>query len=201
MKDTTMSTLSEIWLPVEGLEDLYEVSNMGRVRSLDRVVTSTSKNGVLFKRVYKGRVIKQQKDSRGLYWTVSVSRKCCLKTLLTHILVAKAFVPNPNNLPEVNHKDCDPANNIWTNLEWCDRKYNVNYADARIKQKKKVSKPVLLLTKHGILLREFSSRVEAAKQTGVSTHTISKICLGQTKNSKLPFIFKYKLNQLYLYEN
>ncbi len=182
----------EVWLPVENWEDLYEVSNKGRLKSLDRVVVSTNHNGTTFKRKYKGKILKQQKDSKGRYWMVQFSRKGQKRDYLSHILVAKAFIPNPHNLPCVNHKDCDTSNNCVENLEWCTYEYNVNYADAREKQKVRIVKPVLLLTKHGIYLHEWPSRIEASKQTGIPTSTIGYWCNNGCK--KLPFIWKYKQN-------
>lgn len=103
----------EEWKPIEGFEGLYEVSNMGRIRSLN----------------YKCRReihIMKTNDARP-YTTVGVHLNGKCVNLLVHREVAKAFIPNPGNLPQVNHKDEDKRNNRVDNLEWCDAKYNVNY--------------------------------------------------------------------------
>lgn len=103
----------EIWKDVVGYEGLYQVSNLGRVRSLPRYSTS-------------GKILKYQLDRYG-YYRVCLSKhnKNTLKQI--HRLVAQAFIPNPNNLSFVNHKDEDSTNNKVTNLEWCTHEYNCNY--------------------------------------------------------------------------
>ena len=116
----------EIWKPVVGYEGLYEVSNLGRVRSLDRY---DSRN-----HFRKGRIMKQSYCSKG-YLTIDLCLNRKNKKCLVHRLIAQAFIPNPDNLPEINHKDEDKTNNSVENLEWCDRSYNNTYGTARIRAK------------------------------------------------------------------
>ena len=108
--------IEEIWRPIEGYEGLYEVSNLGRVRSLDR----------FYYRLHKGKVLSPTKDRYG-YLTVTLNCNGKSKTIKIHRLVAQAFLPNPDNLPQVNHKDEVKSNNCVDNLEWCSAKYNVNF--------------------------------------------------------------------------
>ena len=108
----------EEWRPIKGYEGLYEVSNTGRVRSLDRY---DSNNHFL-----KGRILKLY-TRKGGYLFVQLHLNGKGKNYLVHRLVAIAFIPNPDNLPEVNHLDEDKTNNRVENLEFCDRKYNINY--------------------------------------------------------------------------
>ena len=110
----------EIWRPIVGYEGLYEVSSYGRVRSLDRYVKGKSY------RLHKGKVLSPGKNSRG-YLSIVLSYNGKHKVITVHRLVAEAFLPNPDNLPEINHKDEDKTNNRVDNLEFCDHKYNVNY--------------------------------------------------------------------------
>ena len=102
------------WKPVVGYEGLYEVSNMGRVKSLKRLRT-------------KERIIAQFQNHRG-YARVTLWKDNSQKKYSVHRLVAEAFIPNPNNLPEVNHIDGDKQNNHMDNLEWCTRSENILHA-------------------------------------------------------------------------
>ena len=117
---------NEVWRPIADFDGCYEVSNLGRVRSLDRIYYKHFKDGRDGTTHHKGRILKQRLNNKG-YWVVCVVHNNKTYTLLVHRLVAKAFVPNPNNLPEVNHKDENPKNSNSENLEWCDRIYNIRY--------------------------------------------------------------------------
>lgn len=108
----------EEWRPIEGYEGLYEVSNTGQVRSLDRYDERNC--------FREGRILKLY-TRKGGYLFVQLHLNGKGKNYLVHRLVAIAFIPNPDNLPEVNHLDEDKTNNRVENLEFCDRKYNINY--------------------------------------------------------------------------
>lgn len=114
----------EEWRAVPGYEGLYEVSDQGRVRSIDRYDS--------IGRLRKKRYIKLSLNSSG-YFLVGLSKRGNVTIYLVHRLVAQTFIPNPLGLPQVNHKDENKLNNIVDNLEWCDRKYNNNYGTARIR--------------------------------------------------------------------
>lgn len=112
--------MQEIWKDIKGYEGLYQVSNKGRVKSLDRYVL---RNGnTLFVRG----VILSQLNNRG-YLTVRLCNSGKYKNYFVHRLVANAFIHNDNNYFEINHIDENKHNNYVENLEWCDRKYNINY--------------------------------------------------------------------------
>nr|DAQ31525.1 MAG TPA: homing endonuclease [Caudoviricetes sp.] len=112
--------MQEIWKDIEGYEGLYQVSNFGRVKSLDRYVLRNE--NTLF---VKG-IVLSQLNNRG-YLTVRLCNSGKYKNYLVHKLVANAFIHNDNNYSEINHIDENKHNNYVDNLEWCDRKYNVNY--------------------------------------------------------------------------
>lgn len=110
--------MNEMWKPIKGYEGYYEVSNLGRIRSLDHV----DKMG----RFYKGQIRSNQNSSNG-YKQVCLSKDGEKRIARVHRLVAEAFVDNPNSLTEINHIDEDKANNVASNLEWCTRAYNNGY--------------------------------------------------------------------------
>ena len=122
----------EVWKPVKGYEGIYEVSDHARVRSLDRIARSKHRNGKSFTRKVKGHIITQRVNNNG-YMTVRLSKDGESKIHLVHRLVAVAFVPNPYELPFVNHKDDTPKNNMPDNLEWCTHLYNMTYKDKRLR--------------------------------------------------------------------
>ena len=109
----------EEWKDLEGYEGIYQISNMGVVRSVDRVVYARRKYTL------KGKVLKQA--SNGNYNFVCLEVNGTKKNLYIHRAVAEHFVPNPENLSQVNHKDENKLNNRADNLEWCTPKYNANY--------------------------------------------------------------------------
>lgn len=179
-----MSELVEIWKPVVGWEDSYMVSNFGRVKSLDRWI-KTGRGGLQFREgvILKGKLDKDGYPHLGLY----KNGKCKFFTI--HRLVAQAFLPNPNNLPQVNHKDENKTNNCVDNLEWCNAKYNINYGtrNNRIsnvqRNDKKKSKPVVQLTLDNKISGIYPSIKEAARQIGIGSTEISKCCKNKPKHN------------------
>lgn len=152
----------EIWRPIEGFGGAYEVSNIGRVRNI---------NGK----------IRIPQEARGGYLRVSLSFKGKTYQRCVHRLVADAFMSNPNNLPQINHKDENKKNNVVENLEWCTAKYNSNYgtgisrrAAKRINHPK-LSYPVGQYDKEGNLIATYPSISEAVRVTGISKVSI-RLC-------------------------
>lgn len=112
----------EVWIDVRGYEDLYQVSNMGRIRSKPKVITR--KNGV--NQYFHERIIKFCTINSG-YYRVVLHKDLGSKSFLVHRLVATHFLPNPNEYKEVNHKNEKKTDNRVENLEWCDKIYNSLY--------------------------------------------------------------------------
>lgn len=116
--------MREIWRDIKDFEGIYQVSNLGRVRSLARWIKR--KDG---KTIYrKGRILKPQTGSG--YQTVYFRVGNKQKWFYVHRLVAEAFIPNPDNLPQVNHINENRMDNRVENLEWCSQRYNINYGTA-----------------------------------------------------------------------
>ena len=169
--------MREEWKDIEGYEGLYQVSNMGRVRSLDRIIVY--KDGRVWN--CKGRILKNVKGKNG-YLYVNLSKVGNVgKPQNIHRLVAIAFIPNPDNLPQVNHKDEDKTNNTVDNLEWCTAKYNCNYGTAKERQKSKVSKQIMGINKINGYIITFQSAKEAERKTGINCSHISSCCKGRKK--------------------
>lgn len=170
----------ENWKDIEGYEGVYQVSDQGRVRTLDRYLTASYGS----KQFRKGQLIKGVVMPNG-YLAVGLWRNNKNKPQYVHRLVAKAFIPNPNLLKQVNHKDEDKTNNCVSNLEWCDHLYNHNYGTI----KERISRSNLALKKGtrvaqykgDTLIAVFDNSYQASKETGIDSSAIRKVCLGRKK--------------------
>jgi len=172
----------EVFKSITGYEGLYEVSNLGNVRSLG----SLKGNGKGY--FQEGRVLKPAKNTFG-YLFVDLCKNGNEKLHTVHRLVATAFIENPDNLPCINHKDEDKTNNVVSNLEWCSYSYNINYGthNQRVSESQrnnpKLSKKVLQLTLDGVLVREWES-VNECHRNGFDKGHVSACCLGKSKTHK-----------------
>lgn len=168
--------MDEIWKDVKDYEGYYQVSNLGRVRSLTRDYEVTTKLGYK-KRIYsKGRIRIPQKYTNG-YLFVSLSKNNKIKQIMIHRLVAIAFLPNPEGLPEVNHKDECITNNTVDNLEWCTSKYNANYG-TRNKRcfHKEQCRPVNQYTKDGVFIKHWDSLGDVYRTLDIDRSQVSAVC-------------------------
>ena len=155
----------EIWKPVEGFEN-YEVSNLGRVKSLN------------YNRTDKDKILKPGKTKKG-YFFVMLYKNGKQKHFSIHRLVATAFLPNPMGLPEVNHRDENKANNVVSNIEWTSRLDNINYGTRTKRMAAAQSKPVEASSFpdfREICLR-FDSTMEAGRN-GYNQGHVSDCCRG-----------------------
>ena len=167
--------MEEIWKDKKDYEGHYQVSNFGRVKSI---------------KFGKEIILKQHINIKGGYYYVCLLKNGKHKNYYVHRLVAQAFIDNPNNLPEVNHKDECKTNNVVSNLEWCDRKYNHNYGTINERISQSQSKPVLQYDLNGNLIKEWKSINECGRN-GFNQGDICKCCNGKRKTAK-GFIWVYK---------
>ena len=195
--------MKEIWKDIVGYEGLYQVSNLGRIRSLDRYVNSAIKNSN--KVIKKGKILKPNPNWNN-YLQVHLSKNGKGKMSVVHRLVAQTFIPNPNNLPQVNHIDGNKFNNSIENLEWCTAKENINhswklglsksYQHTKGKltdYSKSLCKKVSQYDLNGNLLNVYNSISEASKNSPCCISDISNCCNNKRKTSH-NFIWKYTNN-------
>lgn len=173
--------LQETWKDIKNFEGLYQVSNLGRVKSLAR------KAGFIIR---KEHIIKSSVKENG-YLKVNLYKdnKCINKNV--HRLVAEAFIPNPNNYPCINHIDYNKANNIVDNIEWCSYAHNNKYSNCQIKAGKSTRIPILQYTKDGVFIKEWASATEASKILKLLNSPITACCKGRAKTA-YGYVWKYK---------
>lgn len=185
--------MEEIWKPVVGFEGIYEVSNYGRVKSLAREVRCGAKGFKTLKDYILKQGIRGDRHNRPY---VRLQQNGKMRNYTVARLVAEAFIPNPYNLPQVNHKDENPMNNFVGNLEWCSALYNLTYNDGakRRAESKKLNgsyKRVLQLSKKGDFIKEWGSVMDVAEHYNCDPNSIYRVLQGFRK-STLGYKWKYK---------
>lgn len=167
-----------VWKTYPGI-DFLQANQFGEIRTVDHY--TTYKDGR--KGLIKGHVLKQQPDDKG-YLQVDISVNGKPITLRVHRIVAICFLPNPDNLPQVNHKDCDRTNNNVSNLEWCTPQYNTAYREKYGKSAAKVSgRPVFAVNLKTLEVLHFESQSEAARQLGVDDTSVNSVIKGRLKQA------------------
>lgn len=189
--------MQETWKTIKGYPN-YEISNLGNVKSLSRITRNAKCSG--YKR--KERLLKQFSNKKGYLMVKLYSEKNKSKSITVHRLVAQTFIPNPNNLPQVNHKDENKMNNSVDNLEWCTNEYNHNYGTAKErvlksninnglykKMAKRMAKKVCQVDQTGNVVKIWNS-IKEAGMCGFDDSCISSCCKGKRKTHK-GFEWKY----------
>lgn len=163
--------MNEIWKNIKGYEGLYQVSNLGRVRSL--------------KKIY---IFHQNKNSGG-YIVITLTKNKIGKSYSVHRLVAQAFIPNPENKPQVNHIDGDKTNNNVSNLEWCTQSENQIHCYKNNLQTKGTKK-VIQYDLNNNYIKTWNSLTEAGKELNINHSKISLVCNGKRKKAG-GYIWRY----------
>ena len=161
----------EIWKDIKDYEDLYTISNYGKI-----------------KRKKDNYIFKENKNSRG-YRVITLTKNKIEKSYSVHRLVAETFIPNIYNLPQINHKDGNKMNNKVNNLEWCNQSYNMKHAyknGLEIKKCKKVNQYDL----DNNLIMTWNSVKEASKKLGIKSQKIYLVC-NSKRNKAGNYIWRY----------
>lgn len=180
----------EVWKPIVGYEGLYEVSNLGQVRSLDKNFIDKKGRHLHF----NGKILKQFKDRT--YYRVKLYDFEHKETQYSiHRLVAQAFIPNPDNKPEVDHIDTNYLNNRADNLRWVNKKENANNPltiSKRVGKPSHLRKPVIQYTKDMQFVKKWEYITEAADALNIHLSCISACCKGKKNHSTAGgFIWRY----------
>ena len=162
----------EVWKDIKGYEGKYQVSNLGRVKSL---IDNQGKQRTM--------ILKQSCEK---YCKVTLLKNSKQKRFRVHRLVAEAFIPNPNNYLYINHKDENPKNNVVDNLEWCTMAYNNTYGH----RLKNVCKKVGQYDLQGNLIKVWNSFMDIQRELGFSNSSINSCCKGRRKTAG-GFIWRY----------
>lgn len=181
----------EVWEPIKNYEGLYEVSSLGRVRAISHL----SWNGKGYF-MTKEKVLKPRMKKWG-YLSVALSKDNKAKEFKVHRLVANAFIPNPHQLPQVNHKDERKTNNCATNLEWCTAKYNSNYGshpkNVSESNLKNHTLKAVIQVKNGKVIKRWKT-INELKNTKFSISYVYATLAGRYKHA-YGFIWKYAEDQ------
>lgn len=164
--------MKEVWKDIKGYEGLYQASNLGRIKSLTRykkiLKPVKNKNGYLYNTLTKDKVSKQYR---------------------LHVIIAQTFIPNPDNLPQVNHKSGVKTDNRVCNLEYCTCKDNIRHAykvglsKGRKNELNCLSKKVIQSNINGEKIKVWESTMQIQRELGINNNSISQCCLGKIKKS------------------
>lgn len=168
--------MEEIWKPIRGYEGIYEVSTNGKVRSLERI-----KCVLHGKKKFRHETeLKLQRLYNG-YLYIDLHKERRKKRYFVHRLVAEAFIPNPKELTQINHKDGDKTNNTVDNLEWCSPSDNIKHSCRILHARPEYV--VRQFSKNGELIEEYANTGIASENTGIGRSNILSCLIGRQKSA------------------
>ncbi len=179
----------EIWKDIESYEGLYQISSLGRIKSMPRTFKHTRQKRITIR---EGHILLPKLTKYG-YHRVELSNKSIRKIYHVHRVVGKAFIDNPENKPFINHIDCNPLNNNFSNLEWCTQKENIAYAwklgraKARKGSKNPVSRPTMVIDVIKNSVISFCSVIAAINYTGLKETTAHRYLKEGSKHKRYSF--------------
>lgn len=193
--------MKEIWKDIKEYEGLYQVSNLGKIKSLGRTIERIGVKGTKFYKNYPEKLLKQTKNKKG-YLTVILSKNNKNKIIRVHRIVAQTFLDLKKNGKEVNHKDGNKENNCISNLEWITHQENIIHAyKNRLKKGSMLGKfgkehnssmQILQIDKNtNKIIRTFYGCNEAERETNINRTSINKCCNKKRKTAG-GYIWKYK---------
>lgn len=171
--------MKEIWKDITGFEGLYQISNLARIKSLPKKIGARN----------KGETFLKYKFNPAGYPIVGLCKDSKYKWFLVHRLTAIYFIPNPNNYPQINHKDGNPLNILLDNLEWCNQKHNMWHSYYVLNKKHFINRPIRQLDLFGKLVRIFPGVQNASK---VLNKNVSGIHAALNRKSKKGYGFKWE---------
>lgn len=185
--------MKEIWKDIKGYEGLYQISNLGMVKRIKRNLYVNAYNKSIV--INAEKILKLNHVKSG-YIFITLTANNTKRTLKVHRLVAEAFIPNPENKPEVNHINGDKCDNRVENLEWCTHAENMNHASKnnllhiQSGNNNGNCKKINQYTLDNKLIKKWHSIYEITKETGFERHSITRCCTNKLKTYK-GYIWKY----------
>lgn len=174
-KNQTMEIKMEKWRDIPGYEGLYQASDLGKIKSLEKYVNNR------YKDVYREERILKPSISKGGYKRVVLTKDGTKKYIAVHRLIAMTFIPNPDNFPQINHKDEDKQNNCVSNLEWCTCKYNTRYSKA---------KKIIQYDLEGNYIKEWDCIKQVEEELNIKSNNLGNCLKGRNKTAG-GYIWRY----------